>query len=98
MFTHVVCFKWNRKLNEADLERISSALNQLRSAVPELLDYDFGTDLGYSDGRNWDYGIVAQFASEADWRKYDTHPAHDKVRAEVFREIIAERAAVQFSA
>jgi hypothetical protein len=49
-------------------------------------------------GRNWDYGIVAQFDSEDDWRLYDTHPVHERVRAEVFRSIIAERAAVQFSA
>ena len=97
-FTHVVCFKWNRELIESDLQRIADALTELRAALPKIREYSFGSDLQMATGRNWDYGIVAQFDSEDDWRLYDTHPVHERVRAEVFRSIIAERAAVQFSA
>lgn len=97
MFVHVVCFKWNRTLNEADLKSIESALVALREAVPQLIDYRFGPDMGLAGAKNWDYAIVAKFANEADWRSYDSHPEHDRVRAEVFKQIIAERAAVQFS-
>ena len=97
MFGHVVCFKWNRELDAVDIKRIDDALTELASVVPGLVEYRFGPDLGHGGEKNWDYAIVAKFNSESDWRVYDSHPVHDKVRAEVFKSIIAERSAVQFS-
>jgi hypothetical protein len=43
-----------------------------------------------------DFAIVATFASVDGWRAYDAHPEHDRVRGEIIRPWIAERAAVQF--
>jgi hypothetical protein len=43
--------------------------------VPGILRYEFGTDLALSDG-NPDLALVADFASEEDWRAYLTHPEH----------------------
>ena len=97
MLVHVVCFKWNRTLEDSDLKSIEAALVVLKEAVPQLIEYQFGPDLGLAGAKNWDYAIVAKFADEEGWRAYDSHPEHDRVRAEVFKSIIAERAAVQFS-
>ena len=97
MFGHVVCFKWNRYLERADIMLIHYALTELASVVPGLIEYRFGPDLGHGGDRNWDYAIVAKFESEDDWRVYDKHPIHEKVRTEVFKSIIVERSAVQFA-
>jgi hypothetical protein len=47
---------------------------------------------------NFDFVVVAEFDSADDWKIYDTHPEHNRVRKEVLGPFIAERAAVQFTA
>jgi hypothetical protein len=64
--------------------------------VPTIDTYRFGPDLGANGTANMDFAIVATFRTIEDWRAYDTHPEHDRVRAEVIRPWIAERASVQF--
>lgn len=95
MFVHTVQFRWKPGTTESDLAAIREALSGLPGAIPEIAHYIFGSDAGISPG-NFDFAIVAQFASEADWRIYNDHPVHDAVRKNVLGPHIAERAAVQF--
>ena len=60
--------------------------------------YRFGPDAGVSAPTNFDFVVVAEFDSADDWKIYDTHPEHNRVRKEVLGPFIAERAAVQFTA
>ena len=97
MFVHTVQFMWKPGTTEADLQAIREALAGLPAAIPEIAHYVFGSDAGLSQG-NYDFAIVAQFASEADWRVYNDHPVHDAVRKNVLGPHIEQRAAVQFQA
>jgi len=96
VITHVASFRWKPEAAAADIEAISAALATLPAVLSTIKTYHFGSDLGISAATNMDYAVVATFDSEDDWRIYDQHPEHERVRAELIRPWIAERAAVQF--
>ena len=96
MITHVVSFRWKPETTAEQREAIHAALSTMPTLVPTIDTYRFGADLGANGAANMDFAIVATFSSIEDWRAYDTHPEHDRVRAEVIRPWIAERASVQF--
>ena len=96
MITHVVSFRWKSETTPERLEAISAALATMPHLVPSIGTYVYGPDLGANGAANMDFAIVATFATVDDWRAYDTHPEHDRIRVEVIRPWIAERAAVQF--
>ena len=76
--------------------RIRQALASLPALIPQIVTYKFGSDLGAHGPGNMDFAIVATFESVEAWQVYDTHPDHDRVRSDVIRPWIAERATVQF--
>jgi len=96
VITHVVSFRWKPETTEADVERIREGLATLPGLVPTIRTYRFGSDLGIGANTNMQFAIVATFDSVEDWQVYDTQADHERVRAEIIRPWIAERAAVQF--
>lgn len=96
MITHVVSFRWKSEITPQQVARIRLALESLPGVIPEIASYRCGPDLGANATGNMDFAVVATFDSIEGWRVYDAHPEHDRVRAEVIRPWIAERAAVQF--
>jgi len=96
MFVHVVSFRWKDGTTPAQVAGVKESLRALSTAIPEVRTYRFGSDAGVSAGGNFDFTVVAEFDSEADWHTYDTHPEHNRVRKEVLLPLIGERAAVQF--
>ena len=96
MITHVALFRWKPDTHPDQIVQIQHALETLPSHIDEIVSYRCGPDLGAHGPGNMDFGIVATFDSVEGWRAYDTHPEHDRVRAEIIRPWIAERAAVQF--
>ena len=95
MITHIVSFRWKAETTAADIDAIRGALSTMPGLVPTIATYQFGSDLGVSTG-NSDFAVVATFDSLEDWRAYDSHPEHERIRADFIRPWIAERAAVQF--
>lgn len=95
MITHIVAFRWKPETTADDIAAIQDALATMPALVPTISTYRYGSDLGIS-ANNFDFAIVATFDSVDDCRAYDAHPDHDRVRGEVIRPWIAERAAVQF--
>lgn len=98
MFIHIVTFRWKSDVSSAQVDLIKEALSELPKKISVIRQYRFGSDAGVSAGGNFDFAVVAEFDSENDWRIYDTHPEHNRVRAEVLVPAISERAAVQFQA
>jgi hypothetical protein len=96
VITHVVSFRWKPETTPDQVAAISAALATMPGIVPTIATYRFGTDLGANGTANMDFAIIATFASIEDWRAYDEHPEHDRVRSETVRPWIAERASVQF--
>jgi hypothetical protein len=95
VITHVVLFRWKPEIPEGQVAAISAGLDQLPGAIGSIRSYRHGSDLGLSAG-GFDYAVVATFDDAAGWREYDQDALHDRVRAELIRPWIAERAATQF--
>lgn len=96
MITHVVMFRWRPEMPEGQVERIVAALSGLPASIDTIRSYACGADVGAAGAANFDFAVVATFDDIDGWRAYDTHAEHDRVRAEVVRPWIAERASVQF--
>jgi hypothetical protein len=95
MIRHVVVFRWNESVTDADLTAMSAALDALPAAIPEIAGYRHGRDLGLHPA-NFQYAIVGDFASADDFATYRDHPEHQRFIAEHITGRVADRAAVQY--
>ena len=95
MVRHVVLFRFNPDTPEADKQSLRDGLSELGAALPEIQRYEFGDDLGMTDG-NFDFAVVADFANRNDFKTYAAHPRHQQLISELVRPILAERVAVQY--
>jgi hypothetical protein len=95
MLRHVVLFRFTDDTTAEDVEAIRTGLASLPGQIPEIRSYEHGKDARVGEN-TWDYAIVAEFDDAAAWEVYDTHPAHDKVRADLVKPHLAERATVRF--
>lgn len=96
MFRHVVMFRWNDDVDAAHVDATSAALTRLGESLPEIRSYRHGSDAGLTDD-NFDYVVVADFASQDDYVVYRDHPDHRTLIDEHIAGRIATRAAVQYS-
>ncbi len=97
MFRHVVMFKWNDDVDDVQVGEIGRALDALVATIPEVGEYRHGPDVGLADG-NYDYVIVAEFASVDDFVVYRDHPDHRRLIADLIVDRVSARAAVQYDA
>jgi hypothetical protein len=92
---HVVMFTWNDDVPEGHAAGVSAALSELPAAIPEIMSYSFGTDLGIVEG-NHHYAVVADFQDRDAFLEYRNHPTHQQFIADHITGRVAARAAVQF--
>jgi hypothetical protein len=92
---HIALLRWTDDAGRTEIEGVSATLARLPDLIPQLRAYRFGPDLELAAG-NWDFAVVADFASREDWATYMVHPDHQAVLTERIQPILAERAAVQF--
>ncbi|HUS41924.1 MAG TPA: Dabb family protein [Ilumatobacteraceae bacterium] len=95
MIRHVVMFRWNDSVTDEQLGSMSAALDALPGAIPEIVTYRHGRDLGLGPA-NHQYSVTADFASVDDFAVYRDHPEHKRFIAEHITGHVADRAAVQF--
>jgi hypothetical protein len=95
MIRHVVVFRWSDSVTDEQLVDLSAALDALPAAIPEIVAYRHGRDVGLAPA-NSDYSITADFANVDDFAVYRDHPTHQRFIAEHITGRVAERVAVQF--
>ncbi len=95
-FRHVVMFRWTDDAPDGHVDRVRDGLSALPGIIDQIRGYVHGPDLGVSPD-SWDYVLVADFDSEADFQVYRTHPDHLAFIDEVITGNTAERAAVQYA-
>ena len=96
MVRHCVLFRFTETTTAEDVERIGTAAGELPARIPSIKAYAFGPDLRLGAG-SWDFAIVGDFEDADGWAAYDSHPDHERFRADVIGPHIAERAAVRFT-
>ena len=77
MIRHVVCQKFR---DFADSQEAARQLKALMGVVPSLKSMEVGVDEKRSE-RSYDVVLIATFDDWDGLKAYDTHPAHEKVRA-----------------
>ena len=88
-------FRWAEHVDADHVQRVRDALDALPAAIPEIRQYVHGSDVGVSEG-SFDYVVVADFDTVADWRVYREHPTHLVMIEELITGHVAERAVVQY--
>ncbi|SRR5690606_24206365 len=77
LLRHVVLFSFNDDASDSDIRRIEEAFSALPGKIPEIKDYEWGTNNspeGLNDGLT--HCFLVTFASEADRAVYLPHPEH----------------------
>lgn len=94
MITHIALFRWAEGTTSEQVQAFADGLDAMVPKVPTIRGYRHGRDLGVTEGA-WDYAVVAEFDSVADYRAYAAHPVHVDVSTTLVRPIIGELARVQ---
>jgi hypothetical protein len=95
MLRHVVLLRWKEGATEAEKRAVEEGLRALPAAIPQIRRYELGADAGLAEG-NFDFALVADFDSPADFVTYQEHPEHQRLLRERLRPAIAARAAAQY--
>jgi hypothetical protein len=95
MIRHVVMFRWNDSVTARQLAVMATALDALPGAIPEIVTYRHGADLGLAP-TNFHYAITAEFATGDDFATYRDHPEHQRFIADHITGKVTDRVAVQF--
>ncbi|NQV05208.1 Dabb family protein [bacterium] len=95
MIRHVVALTWNEGASDSAVALVGEGFARLSREIPEIKSYSFGPDLAIFRG-NADYGLVAGFESEEDFKTYVHHPSHQAFMREVTGPITASFMSVQF--
>ncbi len=95
-FRHVAMFRWADDVGDDHVVRVRDAFDRLTAQVPGIRSLTHGTDVGVTEGA-YDYLVVADFDSVAEWRAFRDHPAHVLLVEELLRDDVAERVVGQFT-
>lgn len=75
MIRHVAVFRFNDNIAEEYIDRIDETLATLPSIIPQIISFSSGRNAYVTSGA-WDYAVVADFATPADYLIYATNPEH----------------------
>lgn len=94
MITHIVLFKFKPETTEAEVQKLAEGLGGLPQLIEEIREFRFGVDVVRSE-RSYDLGLVSSFEDLDALQRYNVHPEHQKVVAQV-KAIAANVVAVDF--
>jgi hypothetical protein len=95
MIRHVVVLTFNDDVTADQRTAFEQALRELPGRIPEILDYQVGSDAGLAE-TNHQFAIVADFADVDDYLVYRDHPAHTEFKQNHLAPLVAQRGAVQY--
>lgn len=75
MIRHIVMFNWKPGTDTAIHDEVAAGFAHMREAIPNVVSMIAGSDLGLAEG-NFDFAMIADFASTEDWQSYREHPEH----------------------
>ncbi len=79
----------------ADVTQLTKALQEVVRRVPGAAAVAFGPDAGLRAG-NGGFAVTFDFADEAAYRAWDTHPEHDRIRRELVQPLVSAVQRCQF--
>ena len=93
MIHHVVLFRFNEGVGEAQVAELGARLLGLAGLIPDILRIAFGPNLA-PGAAEWPYVLVVDLDDMAAVQRYAEHPAHVDVVQRLVAPIRAARLAV----
>jgi hypothetical protein len=90
-------FKWVEGLPDEHVAEVAAALDALPPVIPSIRRFHHGPVEGINAG-NFDYAVVVDFRTAADYKIYRDHPRHREFVESFIVGKVTERAAVQYIA
>jgi hypothetical protein len=78
MIKHIVFTKFENPREQAPAA--GEMLRALKDKIPQIVSIETGTDVLHSE-RSYDMALIVTFQTLDDLKIYDSHPAHEAVRA-----------------
>lgn len=78
MVNHIVTWNIKEKNKETSCKKMKEMLEALPAFIPEIKFLQVGIN---ENGEEYDAILITRFDSYDDWKTYDVHPEHQKVRA-----------------
>ena len=75
MIRHVVMFRWTDGTGDDDVAAMETGLRSMPGLIPQIQEYRFGADFAINEA-NWDFVVVADFASTNDYVALHRDDAH----------------------
>jgi len=98
---HMVVLRFLPTADEFAIAAFADAVAGLPEKVPGVVDFVSGPDINRVRGGeftdNWDFGVMATFATRADYETYAVHPAHVALKKEHLTGILQDRAGLQLA-
>ena len=82
MLTLVVLFKFKPETAPESAARLEAALKALPASIAEIREFRVGRDVVRSE-RSYDLALVSAFDDLSAMRRYQVHPDHQEVLAQV---------------
>jgi len=95
MLRHVVLLELHADTDPDHTSVLVDSLRALPAQIDAIDSYTVHLDAGLAEG-NATVAVVGDFVDVDAWRRYQDHPAHQRVLAEQVRPALADRAAIQF--
>lgn len=94
-FRHVVLYRWADHVGDEHVARLGEALDELAGHVPGVRALAHGTDTGVTGGE-FDYLVVIDVDTAADWRAVRDHPSYVLLVEELVTNHAVDEASGQF--
>ena len=94
-FRHVALYRWADHVDDDHADRLGEALDELASQVPGVRRVTHGRDAGLAGG-SFDYVVVVDVDTVADWRTLRDHPSYILLVGELLSGHVAEQASGEF--
>jgi hypothetical protein len=82
-FRHILMMRFKDDVTDAQKTELLEEFARMPEAMDYIRRYEFGLDLGNLGPEAPDFGLVADFDSEEDWRRYADDPDHRRLVAMV---------------
>ena len=76
VFRHVLMLTLRADVTPQERDELTDCFARMPRAMDYIRRYEFGFDLGNLAPGGPDFTLVADFDSEADWRRYSDDPVH----------------------
>lgn len=95
MIKHIVLMKWKAGTEATAIEAIEDGFSALVESLDSIHSYEYGSDKGLHSN-DYDYALVAEFETEADFKAYVVDEQHQLLMKERIAPVMDSYTTLQF--